>query len=421
MPARRLRLAGPAVALLLASPLACTDDDASLPTNLTPSTTTPTTEPARPDDGVLTIGLLLPTSGEGASIGQGMADAATQTVNEINRAGGVLGQPVRLVPADEGSDPSSATDGINSLIAAGVDAVVGPASSTVALATLDDLLSAGVLTCSPTATSLALDEFPSSDLFFRTAPSDSLQAEAIAQLAQQTGRSRAAVVFLDDRYGHPMAEAVVDALGARALDVVDEIPFASDDESLVDEATELADSEAEVVVVLGDGEHALLMLTAIGETTGRFPEVEAPDIIVNDAVRRPPSPQLVQQLPNTIRERIQGVSPVALPQFEAEPPGPFATNAYDCVNLIALSTIQAGTDDPAQIAPRMTESSSDGQPCRDFESCVELLRDARNIDYEGPSGEVQIGREGDPERARFDVFEFDEDGRDVSTARMLSP
>jgi branched-chain amino acid transport system substrate-binding protein len=419
MPARRLRLTGPALALLFASPLACNDDDASSPTSSTASTSTPTTEPARIDDGVLTIGLLLPMSGEGASIGQGMVDAATQAVDEIKNAGGILGQPVRLVPADEGADPSSATDAINALLDASVDSVVGPASSTVALATLDDLMSAGVLTCSPTATSLALDEFPSSDLFFRTAPSDSLQADAIAELAQQTGRSRAAVVFLDDRYGHPMADA--DALSARALDVVAEIPFASTDESLVDEATELADNEAEVVVVLGDGDHTLRMLKAIGDTTGRFPDVDPPDIIVNDAVRRPPSPQLVQQLPNTIRERIQGVSPVALPQFEAEPPGPFATNAYDCVNLIALSAVQAGTDDPAEIAARMTDASSDGQPCEDFETCVGLLRDARNIDYEGPGGEVQIGSEGDPVRARFDVFEFDADGRDVTTRPMLSP
>jgi branched-chain amino acid transport system substrate-binding protein len=421
MPARRLRLAGPALALLLASPLACTDDDASSPTIITASSTTPTTEPARIDDGMLTIGLLLPMSGEGASIGQGMADAAAQAVDEIKHAGGILGQPVRLVPADEGADPSSATDAINTLLDAGVDTVVGPASSTVALATLDDLMAAGVLTCSPTATSLALDEFPSSDLFFRTAPSDSLQADAIAELAQQTGRSRAAVVFLDDRYGHPMAEAVADALSAHALDVVAEIPFASTDESLIDEATELADNEAEVVVVLGDGDHTLLMLKAIGETMGRFPDVDPPDIIVNDAVRRPPSPQMVEQLPNTIRERVQGVSPVALPQSEDEPPGPFATNAYDCVNLIALSAVQAGTDDPAEIAARMTDASSDGQPCRDFETCVGLLRDARNIDYEGPGGQVQIGSEGDPERAWFDVFEFDEDGRDVSTTQMLAP
>jgi branched-chain amino acid transport system substrate-binding protein len=418
MPRRGL---GPITTVALAAvvlPLACTDDDDAAPTSVTaPSTTT--TEPARNDDNALTIGQLLPASGEGASIGQGMSEAVARAVDEINAAGGVLGRPVELVTADEGSDAASAADGIDTLLEAGVDAVVGPASSTVALATLGDLLSAGVLTCSPTATSLALDNFPSSQLFFRTAPSDSLQAEAIAKLAQQTGIFTVAVAFLDDRYGHPLADATVDALEDRALDVVREVPFSSTDEGLLDQATELADSEAELVVVIGDGEGGLEMLTAMGEVI-RFPsEVEPPDIIVNDSVRRPPSAQLVQALPAAVRERVRGVSPMAGPQFEAEPPGPFATNAYDCVNLIALSALQAGTDAPTQIATRMTEVAARGQPCRDFVTCADLLADARNIDYDGPGGTVQLGPNGDPERARFDLFGFNEDGVDVSLTPSL--
>jgi branched-chain amino acid transport system substrate-binding protein len=404
----------------VALPLACTDDDDAAPTSVTsPSTTT--TEPARNDDDILTIGQLLPASGEGASIGQGMSEAVARAVEEINAAGGVLGRPVQLITADEGSDASSATEGIDALLEVGVDAVVGPASSTVALATLGDLLSAGVLTCSPTATSLALDTFPSSQLFFRTAPSDSLQAEAIAKLAQQTGIFTVAVAFLDDRYGHPFADATIDALEERALDVVLPVPVSSTDESLLDQATQLADSEAELVVVIADGEHGVDMLEAMGEVI-RFPEVEPPEIIVNDSIRRPPSAQLVQALPAAIRERIRGVSPMATPQFDAEPPGPFATNAYDCVNLIALSALQAGTDSPAQMAARMTEVAARGQPCRDFATCAALLAASRNIDYDGPSNTLQLGADGDPERARFDLFEFNDDGVDVSlTPSLMMP
>ncbi len=402
-------------------PFACTNDDDSSGTSAAPASTTPppTTEAARIHDGVLRIGLLLPLSGEGATIGQGMAEAAQQAVDEINAAGGVLGQVVEVFPADEGDDASSAADAIEALVDEGVDAVVGPASSTVALATLGDLLGPGVLTCSPTATSLLLDEFPSSLLFFRTAPSDSLQAAAIAKLAEQTGRFTAAVAYLDDAYGRPLAEATIAALEDRALSVEAEVPFASNDESLVNQATEIVDSEADLVVVIGDGEHGMRMLTAMGETAGRFPDVEPPDIIVNDAVRKPPSAQLVQALPASIRQRIEGVSPMARPQFEDEPPGPFATNAYDCVNLIALSAVRANEDDPVQMAARMAEVSAQGVPCRDFETCVRLLEVPRNIDYEGPGGTVQIGTDGDPEQARFDVFEFDESGTDVSTTPSL--
>ena len=112
---------------MLTTPLACTDDDDTAPTSVAPSsTTTTTTEPVRTNDGVLTIGLLLPLSGEGATIGQGMAEAAERAVGEINAAGGVLGQQVVVVPADEGADASSAADGIETLVAAGVDAVRRP-------------------------------------------------------------------------------------------------------------------------------------------------------------------------------------------------------------------------------------------------------------------------------------------------------
>ena len=162
------------------------------------------------------------------------------------------------------------------------------------------------------------------------------------------------------------------------------------------------------MVVIGDGEHGMRMLTAMGDDAGRFPDVEPPDIIVNDAVRRPPSAQLVQALPASIRRQIEGVSPMARPQFEDEPPGPFATNAYDCVNLIALSAVQADEDDPAEMAARMTEVSARGVPCRDFATCFNCWPTPATSTTRDLAAPSRSAADGDPERARFDVFEFDE-------------
>ncbi|MET0460473.1 MAG: ABC transporter substrate-binding protein [Ilumatobacteraceae bacterium] len=376
---------------------------------------TTTTVAVRVDDGVLTIGLLLPESGEGATIGQPLIDAASEAVRLINEAGGVLGRPVEIVDGfDEGSNATTARDAIGSLIDRDVDAVVGPASSTVALATLDELFSEGVLTCSPTATSLALDQFPSSDLFFRTAPSDSLQATAIARYAEQTGAREAAVGYLDDAYGRPLAEATIAALQASGLSVVTETRFTAQAESLKDEAMELSESDVGVLVLIADGEQGTRMLSELGEVAGLFAGRELPEIIVNDAIRRPPSPQLVQALADDVRERVVGVSPLALGTEPGEPPGPFATNAFDCVNLIALAAVQAGTDNPEAMATQMVPASIGGVSCREFADCIQLLDEDRNVDYDGPGGAVDIGADGDPMRARFDLFEFDENGDDVS-------
>lgn len=185
-PPRRRRRSVLIVGSLLATLVACSDDDTTTPA---PTTTTPapTTTSPRDGNGQLTIGVLLPTSGPGSQIGGPMINGVRTAVDRINAAGGVFDEPVRLVEVDEGSGVSSAMAGFEQLIGGDVDAIVGPSSNLAALGALSVPVSAGVLTCSPTATSRALDGFADSGLFFRTAPSDTLQAVAIAQVAEQTG------------------------------------------------------------------------------------------------------------------------------------------------------------------------------------------------------------------------------------------
>ena len=113
-----------------------------------------------------------------------MIAAVEAAIQTINRGGGVLGRAVEHEVVDEG-----AGTGPDELLAADVDAIIGPASSNVALSQLSTIVQPGngVVTCSPMATALALDDFPDNGLFFRTAPSDSLQMAAIARQARITG------------------------------------------------------------------------------------------------------------------------------------------------------------------------------------------------------------------------------------------
>jgi branched-chain amino acid transport system substrate-binding protein len=414
-----------ATIVVVATVAACDDDSAVSPTTVTFPAVTTTTTPVREEDGVLRIGLLLPQSGDGAALGTPLIDAAERARDEINAAGGVGGADVELIAEDEGTTAASAMDAIGELLDAGVDAVVGPASSNVAVAVLDDLVDARVLTCSPTATALALDDFPDRGLFFRTAPSDSLQAATIAKLAEETGALRVAVAYLDDVYGRPLANATIAALSSRGLTVTDPVPFGGSDESLVNEATLIASGEPSAIVVLADADQGIRMIDALSQTAGGLEAAEVPDIIVNDAIRRAPA-NLVVDLGGVVLDRLTGVSPRARPsEPNDEPIGAFATNAYDCVNLIALAAEQAnqveqgqpastGLPDAAAMSAALEVVSARGQPCRTFFVCTQLLGDERGFDYEGPGPGVDIGPDGDPSQAWFDVFTFDATGRDVS-------
>jgi branched-chain amino acid transport system substrate-binding protein len=198
------------------------------------------------------------------------------------------------------------------------------------------------------------------------------------------------------------------------------VPFVATEETFLATATELVDAGAGVMVVIGDADAGIRLLSAIGEISGRFGNGRAlPDIVINGAMRRPSSPQLVQQLPPDVRQRIQGVGFVAFRQPAEAVDGPYATNAENCVNLIALAAVQAGSDAPEAMAAEIVEVSDSGVPCSAYADCLQLLTDNRSIDYEGPEGDLQIGAEGDPAGARFQVYTFDETGTDQSNGRMI--
>lgn len=402
------------VAAAVAALVGCTDDGAS-PAPASVAAATSTTQSRRVDDGILRVGVMLPESGDGAAIGAPLIKAALAASSAINAAGGVLGNKIEVIGnIDEGNSPSTTREAIATLVEQRVDAVIGPASSTTALATVPQLMEAGILTCSPTATALALDDLPDRTLFFRTAPSDSLQAIAIAEQAERTGALSAVVVNLDDAYGGPLADATIAALRGRGLTVADRVTFSADDEILQDEATAVTTSAAGVVIVLADAEQGTRMIVAIGEATSAGPGEDAPQIIVNDALRRAPSDQLITALAPSLRERIIGVSPLASTGAPDEPPGPYAVNAFDCMNLIALAAAQAGSDEPRAMAAQVSDVSEGGVSCRLFAECIALVQSERNVDYDGPDGPLQIGANGDPARARFDRWGWGADGLDRS-------
>ena len=409
-----LRIVG--VACVMATlAVACSGGDDSAPETPAAAPTT-TMTPQRSGDRQLTIGLLLPSSDP--IMGQGLIEASNIAVERINEAGGVLGRPVRIVEQDEGLGDSGAA-GVAALLANDpqIDAVVGPASSLTALNELDALVSAGVMSCSPTATALALDDFPDNELFFRTAPSDSLQARAIADLAQRTGVQNIAVAHVDDAYGRPFAGAVSDAL-SEGTRTVTTYPFIRGD-GIEAVAQDVVESGARVVVVLAGSDDGTAFLEALSRTN--FGSLI--DVIVNDPLRDPAGAQRLEALDPSLRDRVRGVAPQAQSTDEDrpfDPPGLFAANAFDCVNLIALAVALVDTDDPSVFSAQIPALTTRGRVCRSFEECSELLDESLNINYNGPDGITELLVVGHPARARFDVFAIDETGRGVFEQSIIA-
>ena len=404
---RTLPVALVATATLLG---ACTgSEDDTAPTSLATTTSTVVT---RDDDGRLVIGVFLPRTGPGAGLGEPMIASIDAAIAEINAAGGVLGQTVSHEIVDENSDT-----GMAELVQMGVDAIVGPASSTVALAQLDDAVrqDTGVVVCSPSATALALDDYPDNKFFFRTVPSDSLQMTAIGKLAAGTGVDSVAVGYLDDVYGRGLADSFTADAQNRTFTITDEVPFTADQEDLTETVDRLLTGAPGVIVVLGGADDGTRLLAALDTATqGR----ERPKVIVNDAIRS--GRQAIPALSDEFRSVVTGVAPLAKPVTLGDAEGFFTANAVDCVNLIALAAVQGRSDSPLTIQTNMAAVSVGGANCVSFADCVEKLGSGLQIDYNGQTGSVELSTTtGDLTRGWFEVFAFDEAG--VDYPQPISP
>ena len=400
------------VLAVAASAAACTGVDNGEVGPSTSVAATTTTVAKRASDGRLVIGAYLPQTGPGASLGEPMIAAVRSAVAHINAEGGVLGQDVELLVLDEGT-PS----GPSALLAEGVDAIVGPASSRNALSKLASIVrpDTGVVTCSPTATALALDDFPDNGYFFRTAPSDSLQMIAIARRAERTGVPTVAVGFLDDPYGRGLVDALVSEIEQRRRqDVVAKVAFGADQEDLSPTVSELLADDPGLVIVLGDADDGGRLLSALDAAT---PDDDA-QVIANDAIR---TAAAISQLSPDFRSRLTSVAPLAESE-STETSGYFTGHAVDCVNLIALATVEAGSDDPAAIRLWMAPVSGGGRQCTSFEDCVGVIEQGLQIDYNGLSGAIEISSTtGDTTRASFVQFGFDADGAEVERRVFEAP
>lgn len=99
----------------------------------------------------------------------------------------------------------------------------------------------------------------------------------------------------------------------------------------------------------------------------------------------------------------------------------YSAESFDAVMLVALATQAAGTDGSA-LADQIVAVSRDGEKCTTAETCLALIADGTDIDYDGVSGPNTLNGNGEPLEASYGVLQFGEDNRmdDALTTYVLA-
>ena len=222
------------------------------------------------NDGVFTVGTLLPVTGSLAFLGPPEVDAAKLAINDINAAGGVPGfKKVVLEEGDSGdSSTNTATQTVNRLLPKNIDVLIGAASSSVTLNVLDLVTSNGVLMISGANTSPALTTAKDHGLYWRTAPSDVLQGQFLGSLILQDGHSKVAIMSLQDAYGDGLNANVTKAITEGGGQVVANVVY---DPKATDFSADVAKVKAagpDAIVLIGFDESAQVIQELVKQGIG---------------------------------------------------------------------------------------------------------------------------------------------------------
>ena len=371
--------------------------------------------------GRLSIGTLVPQTGQLAFMGPAQAAGVRLAVKNINADGGVLGTPVELIDGDSGdvSDPATASKAAAREIALGVDAIIGPPSSALAEKLAPEINGAGVLLVSPSATAAGLSSLSATGLWARTVASDADEAVTIASLVGESGATSVCLVVPDDDAGRAYATAVRTALPATVQPAeVGYLPTATD---FAPVAAGCKGSAAVVLAGFAESPRVAAALIAAGITT---PAVKLFTTGSNT------SAGLYQGLPAGSLTGAVGVLPGADAgaAFNADLRSvdptlahtDFGAEAYDATMLVALAAVAAGSSEPADIAAALPKVSSGGVPCSTFKECSTALAAGEDVNYVGVSGPADLAADGNVTQASMGVYTFDAAGP-TRTRTVLSP
>lgn len=221
-------------------------------------------------DGTLTVGTLLPQSGDLAFLGPPEIAGVDLAIKEINEAGGVNGQQVKSVKADSGDGtPNIAPGEVDKLLRSGADVIVGAASSSVSLSVIDRITAAGVAQISPANTSTAFDTYADNGLYFRTAPSDVLQGQVMASTLIADGKQNIAILARQDSYGEALAQNVKKFFEEAGGTVVSDQLYDPNAASFTAEVQAIAAEDPDAIVLISFDETKKIVPELIKEGLGQ--------------------------------------------------------------------------------------------------------------------------------------------------------
>jgi neutral amino acid transport system substrate-binding protein len=375
----------------------------------------------------LKLGSLFSSTGDLASIAQPLPSAVKLAVDTANSCGGINGAPVTLVSEDDQSDPSAGSAAMTKLTAVDkVAGVVGAFGSGVSTAAATIAVQNKAMIVSPGSTSPVFTDRAKKGEYkgywARTAPPDTYQAQAMAQLAIKRGFKKVGTIAVNNDYGVGFEKEFVASfkkLGGTITNEAKPTRYDSKATTFDSEVKAAFEGKPQALATLVYPETGSLLLKAAYEQ-GLSKGVT---IMLPDGAYSPTFPDQVGKtkdgkfIIDGAIGTVPGAHGKALDDFNkkwtatGKPLTPYLQHTWDATALMMLAAQAAKTNTGEGIASKIHEiASGTGEEVGDLCKAITLIKAGKKINYQGASGNVDIDAQGDV-IGTYDIWQVQADGK----------
>ncbi|MGZ5893850.1 MAG: ABC transporter substrate-binding protein [Caldimonas sp.] len=309
------------------------------------------------------IGVDGPFTGGSSSMGVSMRDGVRLAVEEINKAGGVLGRPIQLVERDDEAKNERGVQIAQELInKEKVVALVGYINTGVALASERFFQEAKIPVMNNVATgSIVTHQFDDQpeNYIFRNAAHDSIQAPMVVEEAiTRRGYKKVAILADSTNYGQLGREDLEKALALKGVKAVAVEKFNIKDVDMTAQLLKAKEAGAEVVLTYGIGPELAQIANGMTKLGWKVPMIGSWTLsMANFIDNAGPGgegarmPQTFIQEPTTPKRQSFIVSYLKTfnPKNSRIDSPVSAAQGYDSVYLLAAAIKQAGSTEGPKI------------------------------------------------------------------------
>ena len=347
------------------------------------------------DEGPVKLGFLAGLSGDYSEWGPPSQDGAEAAIGVINESGGILGRDAELVVQDNLSTAEGAVTGYNR-IREEIDAL-GGVESDGAVALLNTVAEDEMPTMCPACGTTVLDT-EGGNYIWRITASDTTYGIISAQLARDSGYSRVAMLVQQTEGTESPANVFKDVWENKiGGEITADVRFQPGQDSYQAQVEQAFAGDPDAVY-LGAGPQAGIPI--IREYIARgyeatilvSPDLQVPDI-AETAAPLPTGRVLAAQVTDDFGSPAYAAFAAAHQTYANKPPptGFYETNQFDQYIVLALAmTAAESTDGPDVAAQIYNVTNAPGTKVHTYAEGVAALERGEQIDYDGPSGSIEL-------------------------------